>query len=477
MQGTEHRLVGALFLRLFALVYLAAFVSFGVQARGLIGSDGILPLGGYIEALYARFGSRAWLDVPFVFWLNASDTAILAVVALGIAAALTLLAGRLRFTALVVLYVCYLSLFYAGQTFMTFQWDLLLIETGVIAMFLTRHPTIGVWLLRFLLFRFMFLSGVVKLSSGDPTWADLSALSYHFETQPLPTVLAWYADHLPARVLEACTATMFFIELVLPFAVVGPRRLRYVAGGGFVLLELAILLTGNYNFFNLLTLLLCLPLLDDRAIPPGLARWLPEARVAQSESAHPRTAGRRVAALAAAVLAGIALAQLAGTLFGRIGEPALTVLRAVAPLRIVNGYGLFAVMTTERDEIVIEGSSDGRTWLAYEFRYKPGDLRRMPGWVIPHQPRLDWQMWFAALAPYERTPWFGRFLECLLEGRPRVTALLARDPFAGAPPRHVRALLYRYRFSDPATRAATGEWWTRELIGFYAPPLSLAPLD
>ena len=147
----------------------------------------------------------------------------------------------------------------------------------------------------------------------------------------------------------------------------------------------------------------------------------------------------------------------------------------IAPFRSINSYGLFARMTVDRPEIVIEGTNDGRTWSAYEFKWKPGDPSRPPGFVAPHQPRLDWQMWFAALRSYERTGdrWFPRFLGKLLEGSPAVLELLETNPFPEAPPRWIRAVLYDYRFTDPATRRAEGLWWARHRVSLYAHPVGL----
>jgi len=470
----DHDRVSALFLRLFALIHFAAFASFGVQALGLIGSGGILPLADYVGAAHRYFGARGFLEIPFLFWWVNSDRSIEIVVVLGLVASLVLLTGRLPRLTLATLYVLYLSVLYAGQRFMTYQWDILLVETTALALFLPGNATIGIWLLRWLLFRFMFLSGAVKLLSGDPTWANLTALDYHYETQPLPTLLAWYAHLLPEAFNKGCVVMIFVIELLVPFLIFGPRIARFIAAGAFLLLEFLIVLTGNYNFFNLLTMLLCLSLLDDRA----LARCLPRALYERLALPPPRLPGikpvtSKVAAVAGAMLIAIGMVQLVGMFRGEISGPVADVLRAVEPFRLVNTYGLFAVMTTERIEIAVEGSNDGRTWIPYEFKYKPGDLKRAPGWMIPHQPRLDWQMWFAALGSAEENPWFDRFLTCLLQGSPAVTALLANNPFPDHPPRYVRALTFRYHFSDAATRTATGQWWTRELTGMYTPPVQL----
>ncbi len=274
----RYELVSFLFLRLFGLITLCAFVSFAVQAQGLIGSRGILPLAELVEAL-TRFRAERFLLAPMVFWLNDSDLAIQAVCWGGAGVSLMLVLNLLPRLSLGLIYAFYLSLIYAGQTFMNFQWDTFLLETAVVAFIMSLRPITGVWLARWLVFRFMFMSGVVKLISGDPNWRNLTALNYHFLTQPLPTPLAWYAAKLPAGLLEAATASMFVVELALPFLIFCPRRLRFVSAFGILLLEGCILLTGNYNWFNLQTILLCLPLFDDAALPrilpsrlTGLAR-------------------------------------------------------------------------------------------------------------------------------------------------------------------------------------------------------------
>jgi predicted DCC family thiol-disulfide oxidoreductase YuxK len=468
----RYDLVSFLFLRLLGLIYLSAFVSFAVQAQGLISSRGILPLSELVADVSGRLGPQRFFLAPMLFWINDSDAAVQAVCWAGVALSLLLVAGLFPRLSLVLLYELYLSLFYAGGTFMTFQWDTLLLETGFVALLMSFVPTTGVWLARCLLFRFLFMSGAVKLLSGDPNWWNLSALSYHFLTQPLPTPLAWYAAHLPPGLLRFATGATFFIELVLPFLIFCPRRLRFVSAFGILLLQGCILVTGNYNWFNLHAMLLCLPLFDDAAMRKVLPRRLFRFVQSRSGNTAPRGATKVAVNALAALIVFCSLVQMDERFGGRPPAAAQAVDNFIEPLRIVSTYGLFAVMTTERNEIVIEGSYDGVAWREYEFRYKPGDVARRPPWNIPHQPRLDWQMWFAALEDPNYLPWFSRFLERLLENEPTVTALLETNPFPDKPPTYVRAQFYDYTYADDEEKAR-GRWWDRRLLGAYFPAVRL----
>jgi hypothetical protein len=461
-----------LFLRLFGLIYLCAFTSFAVQASGLIGSHGILPLKELVDTIGKHTGAERFYLMPMLFWWNASDGAIQAVCWSGAGLSLLVVCNVLPRLSLLLLFVLYLSLLYGGQEFMSYQWDTYLLETGILALVLSVWTNPGVWLLRWLLFRFMFMSGVVKLLSGDPNWHGLSALAYHFLTQPLPTPLAWYAAHLPRGVLRFATGCMFVIELALPFLIFCPRRLRFVAACGFLLLQVLILITGNYNWFNLQTMLLCLLLLDDAA----LCRILPRPAIAWLERhlrpGQPSRTVRALVGVSAGYLIFCSLVQM-DIRFG--GNPPLVVQAMdglIEPLHVVNPYGLFAVMTTERDEIIIEGSNDELDWHEYEFRYKPGDLTRRPRWNIPYQPRLDWQMWFASLEDPRELAWFARFLQRVLESEPSVIALLQNNPFPDKPPKFLRAQLYEYRYADRDQRAQS-RWWDRKLLGSYFPEVHL----
>ena len=467
-------LVSWLFLRAMGLIYLCAFVSFGVQALGLIGSHGILPLSEFVGAIRSQLGLEGYWQVPMVFYLNQSDSAIQATCWAGAALSLLLIFNVLPRLSLFFLYALYLSLFYAGQIFMGFQWDLLLLESGFLSLLLSVATKPGIWLLRWLLFRFMFLSGAVKLLSGDHTWANLSALSYYFQTEPLPTPLAWYAHHMPQAVLAASTAATLVIELALPLLIFCPRRLRFVAAFGILLLQVVILLTGNYAFFNLLTMALCLVLFDDAALRKVLPDRLTRFVQYHVRDVEPRKIVSFAVGAFALFIVFTGIVQLHAVFGGQVSTPAVWINHEIAPLRIVNTYGLFAVMTTTLPEIIVEGSDDGVHWREYNFKYKPGDVMRRPLWNFPHQPRLDWQMWFAALGTASENPWFSLFLQRLLENSPEVTALLGSNPFPHEPPVYVRALVYDYRYSSSEEKKATGAWWVRQPKGIYYPATAIA---
>jgi predicted DCC family thiol-disulfide oxidoreductase YuxK len=467
-----YRLVSWLFLRLLGLTFLTAFLSIGHQIIGLIGSDGILPVSEKLASLATAHGAWRYWFAPTLFWINSSDTALSSVCLLGAAASVLVVLNVFTRTMLALAFVLHLSLWVVMPVFGHIQPDALILEVGLLAVFLTAGSRIVIWLFRWLLFRFMLFSGLVKLLTHDPSWAHLTALNYHYETQPLPTPLAWYAHLLPDWFQQLSVVAVFVIELALPWLIFTPRRLRFVAAWGFLVLQTAITLTGNFYFLNLLTMFLCLFLFDDRALASVLPGRL-AARVSYAQS-HVDRRATGAAALLAAILVTVNLAVM----WQRIEQhplpgPLDALVATTSRLGITNFYGFFGVMNTVRREIVVEGSRDGEHWRPYEFRYKPGDLHRCPSWSIPYHPRLDWTMWFAANESPFRNLWFGDLLYRLLQGAPPVLTLLADNPFPGEPPKWVRATLYQYRFTTPAQRAATGDCWVREQLGPYVPPLSL----
>jgi predicted DCC family thiol-disulfide oxidoreductase YuxK len=487
------------FLRALGLTYLIAFISLWVQVDGLVGSNGVSPLNQFLREVYERFGPRAYSLLPTLCWFDSSNGFLHFLCGGGVVLSLLLILGIAPALSLVVLFVFYLSLTIAGQTFLSFQWDILLLETGFLSIFLAPWrlwPRELMWLLRppnaatpvsrpalvllkFLLFKLMLMSGMVKLTSGDDCWWNLTALDYHYWSQPLPTVFAWWADKSPEWFKHFSVAFCLVVEIIVPFFIWAPRRPRLIAAGLMIFLQIVIAVTGNYCFFNLLTIALCLLLIDD-SVARAL-RAAPDKR-AKNVSAAFRTAEPlqdRLCSYAAIAVVIVTFPINAWLIFSAFKphlewpRPLIAIYGRLEPFRIVNGYGLFRVMTKERGEIVIEGSADGIEWLPYEFKWKPGDLMRAPGWCAPHQPRLDWQMWFAALGSYRENQWFGRLIVQLLHGSQDVRQLLAKDPFPHESPRYIRATFYRYRFTTSRERRETGAWWNREELREYLPSVSL----
>jgi predicted DCC family thiol-disulfide oxidoreductase YuxK len=499
LEPPSHTLVRWLFLRLLGLTYLIAFLSLNAQLAGLIGRNGIMPAESVmrsIEQNTAGLGLDRFRVAPTLCWFGAEDAFLRGLCVAGLTLSALVILNIAPAPCLFLLWLIYLSLAQVSTVFLGYQWDNLLLEAGFLAIFLATwrlRPNLAcesppsrvvLWLLRWLLFRLMFSSGAVKLLSGDATWHNLTALTFHYETQPLPTPLAWYAHQLPLWFQKASCAGMFFVELIVPLLIFLPRRPRLLAFWAFMMLMLAIALTGNYTFFNLLTIALCLTLLDDAA----LAKFVPSEWSGRTVAVPNRPAlsrsllqlrWARIAALTmlSAVVLSVTTVPMLGMLRVRWSaeNPLMKLYQWMAAFRSINSYGLFAVMTTSRPEIIVEGSHDGQTWLAYEFRHKPGDLHRRPAFVAPHQPRLDWQMWFAALGEVRGNPWFVNFCFRLLQGQPEVLALVEKNPFPGQPPKFIRASLYDYHFTGPDERRDRGAWWRREYKGEYCPTLSLQP--
>ena len=456
--------------RLTGLSYFFAFLSLLPQIPGLYGSDGILPAQNLLTRATEALGpTSAFWTLPSLAWIvGASNTSLHLIAITGLIFSALLTLGLLRPLSAAATWLCWLSFVNLGQDFLSFQWDTLLLETGFLVIFLEkpglipRHPATDAppALLRFaawfLIFRLMLSSGLVKLLSGDPTWADLSAMSYHYFTQPIPNPLSWFAHQLPAQSLA--TLATLILELIVPFAVLIPHpRARLVAGISFLSLMLLVALTGNYAYFNLLTAALSLTLIDNRYWP----RLLRPEKIPLPWTPIP---WRHLCSLAAAIQLSVAFPVLLATagLAPRMSLPLLgSVERTFAPWHLTSGYGLFAVMTVRRPELVLEHSANGIDWQPLLFRYKAGPPDRLPPQVAPFQPRLDWQMWFAALsAERGQLPgWFAEFIKQLRAGSPAVTDLLAPDQPTFSPATYLRIRLDQYRFTTPAERDATGHWW------------------
>lgn len=456
------------FLRLLGATFVVAFVSLAVQLDVLFGARGLLPA--------CRVAPLAF---PTIFRVACNDALLLGTAITGalLGGALALLLAP-RWT-LLACWALYLSFAAVGQDFLSFQWDNLLLEAGFFAFFVTPrgwrprhapspHPA-GVFLMQWLLFRLHVESGAAKLLLGDPTWWNLTAMIAYYETAPLPTWVGWWAHQLPAWAQRASAAFTFVVELAAPLCIWGPRRLRAAVFLVMAAMQVSVILTANYGFFNYLSLALCLWVLDDEQLGWVAARFGRRVAPAPPGGANP-----------VLVAVAVVLVPLSVIPFLRFVPPlrpvavALDPVRdALATIRSMNAYHLFAQMTLVRREAVIEGSDDGVTWRPYEFRWKPGDPSRAPAFVAPHQPRVDFQMWFLLLGRHS-PPWFDALLQRILSDPAAVTSLWADDPFARRAPAQVRVALYRYVFTDRATRRETGRWWDRTLEGTTR-PLSRPP--
>jgi hypothetical protein len=466
--------VRSLYLRGIALCHLLALLSFWVQAEALVGDGGITPLSRYLPAILAGRGPLAHLQLPSLLWLWPDMAAVHLLLLVGVGLSVALLVGSVGVgivwegPVVVALWAIYLSLCSVSDVFLGYQWDSLLVEATFCAAFVARwHPQTGEpprwawWVQWWLLFRLMFFAGYVKWTSGDPSWPQLTALDVHFWTQPLPGPLSRWAHHWPAWLHALGVMFTLLVELVVPFAIPFGRQARLLAASLFSALMLALALTGNYGFFQLLTVVLCLSLLDDRHLP----RWLRERLTPASVGSPGWHLGLPLASL------WFLVSLLWGVGYEELPPAGQRTLQALYPFRTVNPYGLFAVMTTDRLEIVLEGSDDGQRWRELHTRFKPGPLDRVPPQVAPHMPRVDWQLWFAALGSCRENPWLIRLMMQVADGSRAIEGLFLPGTFEQGHPQKVRAVIYRYTFAAPGSEAV----WERELLGPYCPTVERRP--
>jgi lipase maturation factor 1 len=496
-------------LRALGLIYFSAFYSLLFQIKGLIGVNGLLPAADYLQAVAsAVHGAQKIWFAPTLLWIDSSNHALMAICWVGLIASLFLIANVWPRGMLLVCFLCFLSFVAAAQDFSGYQSDGMLLEAGFIALFFAPPglwPGLGrrnapsrasLFLLQWEWFRIYFESGVAKIRSGDLSWRNFTAMDQYYQNGPLPTWIGWYVQHFPHWIHAATVVLTLAVELVVVWMLFLPRRLRIICFWIVTPFEIGIILTANYTFLNYLVLTLGFLLLDDRFVEwilPKRMREIARATeripavgtedsVGAMESASGRAAWRnRLQPLRMAVsgaLLGLVFyvttAQLIWMFLPTLPLP-MSPVSALEPLRIANRYGLFAVMTPERLEIEFQGSSDGKTWIPYPFRYKPQDVKKAPGIYAPYQPRFDWNLWFASLGEWRENPWVVRAEQLLLSNDPDVLSLFAANPFPRNPPKQVRAVLWQYWFTDLGTKRATGMWWRREYLGLYAPALERAP--
>lgn len=461
----SYTITAQIFIQLLGFIYFVAHGAFIFQMKGLFSSTGVLPIASYLQLIKRRLGSKRFYYVPTLFWINSKDLTLLAAPIAGVVLSILLMLKICPPVILLLLLFLQLSIVSAGQVFLGFGWELFLLEITCNAFFLSLTPVPNpfIWMsLNVLLFRFHLQGGAVKLQSRDPNWRNLTAIAYHYQSQPIPNATAWYVHKLPLWFHKLSTAIMFIIELGIPFLIFGNEQMRLFAFFCFVGLQLMIWGTGNFSYLNYMTVALSFILVSDTYLRPIVG------------DVKPLSCTSELFQIPVAITGIILIILQLMNLWYYLIKPKrfiAKVLDWIQPFHIINRYGIFAIMTTERYEVVIEGSEDGETWKEYTFYYKPSELNRRPRRISPFQPRIDWQAWFLPFTGYEEEVWFQNFLYHLLVGNKDVLSLIRHNPFPETPPKYVRALLYLYEFTDFKTKKETGNWWQRRFICSYSPTL------
>jgi hypothetical protein len=490
-----------IFLRALGLIFFSAFYSLAREVHGLIGERGILPAGPYLQQISDAFHgvTRFWY-APSIFWVQSGDRALTVGVALGLACSVLLVANIWPRAMTAMCTLLFLSFVAVLQDFSSYQSDGMLLEAGFISIWFAPRglrPGLGahdppsrisLFMLRWEWFRIYFESGLVKLMSGDVHWRNFTAMDDYYQNGPLPAWPGWYVQHLPHWFHAGTVALTLAVELIVVWAVFMPRRFRLACFVVVTALQIGIIATANYGFLNYLVLMLGVLLLDDEAVA-WIAAVVPRRR-RNAEAEVPEHAGLRPDLVrvpnvtprsrARVLIEALALGWIFyATIWAFLAPGSVSILaapeRVLEPFRIANAYGLFATMTEQRYEIEFQGSNDGRTWIAYPFRYKPQDPMERPGIYAPYQPRFEWNLWFASLGPWQASPWVVAAQARLVEGSDEVLSLFRRDPFRGHPPAMVRTVRWQYWFTSPEAKRKTGAWWTREFLGVFAGVVSRQP--
>jgi len=469
-------------LRLLGIIYAVAFLVAIGQIVPLIGSDGLTPVGLYLERVSQALGSdfNGFIRLPSLFWFGHSDTFLIIMAWTGFLLSLVIVAGYANALLLGALWILYMSYVHVGQVWYGYGWEIQLGETGFLAIFLCplldmrpfprREPPLPViFLFRWLICRIMLGAGLIKLR-GDVIWRDGTALFYHFETQPLPGPLSRTFHFLPRFILKAGVWFNWLAELISPLFVFGPRYVRPVAGGIIIAFQLTLILSGNLSFLNWLTIIPALACFDDklwaRILPGALVRKAREA----ADIAQPSKAMIRTAWGITFIIALLSIQPLFNLLSsGQIMNTSFD------PLNLVNTYGAFGTVGKERLNVIFEGTMDENPdssahWLPYIYKGLPVLLDKSPAQVAPYQLRLDWQMWFASMASPSRYPWTINLVWKLLHNDPLALDLFAKNPFEDKPPKYIRAVLYHYHFAKPGT--PQGLYWNREFVDIWLKPMS-----
>ena len=473
-EGNNYRLTRFVILRFVGLVYLVGFLVAANQIIPLIGHDGLLPADLFLERLEAHFGSKSegFWQMPSIFWFDHSDAFIQGVMWVGAGLSIIVLSGYANVLILFVLWALYMSLIHIGQLWYSYGWETQLLETGFLAMFLcplldprpfpARAPhVLVIWLFRWMIFRIMLGAGLIKIR-GDECWRDLTALYYHYETQPVPNPLSRVLHFMPHWFQKGGVLWNHFVELIVPWFSFGPRIARHIAGVLMVSFMVILIFSGNLSFLNWLTIIPALACFDDTFWRRVLPRFVVERADASARVNISRSEFHNISVLTFGII--VAFLSLKGPVPNLLSsQQAMNT--SFDRLHLVNTYGAFGTVGRERYEIIFEGTTDTipeelADWKPYEFKVKPGDISRRPSIITPYHYRLDWQIWFAAMATPNEYPWTVHFVWKLLHNDPGTLSLLASNPFPDAPPRFVRAVLYHYTYAPLGNKE--GNWWQRQ---------------
>ena len=457
-----------IWLRALGGIFFSAFYSLYFQIHGIIGPNGILPVNAYLDAIRAALGLKRYWLAPTLLWIDSGDRALDALVWVGLVASVAIILNLWPRVSIAVAGICFLSFIAAAQEFASYQSDGMLLEAALLSIFFAPRgfrPALGtdqppsrasLFLLRWEWFRIYFESGLVKILSGERQWRNLTAMDKYYENGPLPTWLGWHVQQWPHGFHAATAALTLMVELFVAWLVFFPKWPRRICFLITTPLQIGIILTANYAFLNYLVLFEGFLLLDD-----GLLSVHATARVPVPQRPS----------YAAAFILPILFVTTVASFF----MPSFPTVILLDPFRVANSYGLFAIMTRARYEIEFQGTADGKTWLAYPFRYKPQNVRKAPGIYAPYQPRFEWNLWFASLGTWVDNRWVLNTEVRLLQNQPAVLQLFAGNPFPNKPPIAVRAIQWQYWFTNPEERRKTGAWWHRDLMGEYAPAARRMP--
>jgi len=468
-------------LRFLGFVYLIAFLSLAFQVIPLIGENGLLPADNYLDSIRPNFNSnlQAFLKLPTIFWFHISDNLLFYFSWIGVLLSIILLSGYSNSILMFSLWILYMSYVHIGQLWYSFGWEIQLLETGFLAIFLvpflnskpfpkTPPPLLIIWLYRWLAFRIYLGAGLIKIK-GSECWRNLTCMYYHYETQPIPNPLSPFFHSLPKFIHKIEVLWNHFIELIIPFTIFTPRNFRIIGGILLFTFQFILILSGNLSFLNWLTIIPGLALFDDKFLKKILPKFIVKKADKAKENSKPINKFQNYIT----ILVFISLLWFSIPVIQNLLSDNQRMNTSFNQWNLVNTYGAFGSISKERHELVIEGTSDqiitpDTTWKEYELKAKPTSINRSLPFIAPYQPRIDWQIWFAAMSTPDRQPWLIHLVWKLLHNDPIAISLIFSNPFPDNPPNFIRIEFYKYELNKPFSEQV----WNRTHLGTWLNPLS-----